>query len=953
MLTRTAKINCSSTDATSSTATTVTLLTNTEPLTSESPATKKLRKENELSIKHKLVKELFQERAKKGTKVMGLIVSLVNKYKKAGHQYITEDSIKHYIKKMKNAPASAYLCASTVPTPDETVPVVTVDVLDDNNNESNVSSISNDGSIGRNKGGRPLGSSEELKAANIRAKALATTECSVLYMEAQEKARSAGFVNLKRGTLSKLVKEMEDKYGLLHGTIHGETIAKRVYRGNVSGYKYQSTSPVSQLEPLLVDYCIRLCKMGKALDKKQVMLLANSLIEKNEMELLVINWKKSQGMYDESKPLLGKKWYQSFIKRNKSMIKRGRCRIQDVHRKSWCTYDHFEAMYADVYDTMVKAGVASVLEEEVSLDREGNIVDDDSPDKYGRKTKYIMKHPEWVLFADETGCNTNQKEDGLRGGQLFVLENGYEEGGLTGATTDIHFTVMCFTCATGEPVLCVIILKSEQNVKDIPLNWKWGIDITKTADVTGKCSAELFEDNCSEDGVICGGPKCTFRGKELPCFIGSSKKASITSQMLADILAYIDEIGLYDRSTGKKPFLLIDGHHSRFGLPFLDYIFDEANPWLVSIGVPYGTHIWQVADSAQQNALFKKLLSEAKARWLEYRPLNLQKFMPTDIVPLVKQAWDNSFGHCGNSKNAITSRGWNPLNYNLLDNKRLIKTKQNINNKPSSVNNIDAIDPLSLNTSVGAAGSYTDIIVEHTRRDEARMEGNRKKRLEKIKNYKNVESISKIVSMRSGGMATTGNFTFLPEHRDMAKKKLVAQDIEKAAKKQRTGEVTKKLTLAYDTAVGKSMCQAELTADDYRALLKKHYVRTNNDSPLKKTKPQLKTQWQRRKQKYNIRFGGLNDYDEEETAINTNESGFNYVPVPAPATLNTETILLRDIESRTDFPLPNDGGYNEINGSDCVVDASNICVLGDDLIFMANVDENLSDKDRKNNLFSM
>ena len=48
---------------------------------------------------------------------------------------------------------------------------------------------------------------------------------------------------------------------------------------------------------------------------------------------------------------------------------------------------------------------------------------------------------------------------------------------------------MCFTCGTGEPVLCVVILKSEQDVKDIPLAWKWGIDITKNANNVGQCQA--------------------------------------------------------------------------------------------------------------------------------------------------------------------------------------------------------------------------------------------------------------------------------------------------------------------------------------------------------------------------------------------------------------------------------------------------------------------------------
>lgn len=94
------------------------------------------------------------------------------------------------------------------------------------------------------------------------------------------------------------------------------------------------------------------------------------------------------------------------------------------------------------------------------------------------------------------------------------------------------------------------------------------------------------------------GPVCKFKGKELACFVTTSPKASITSQILADMLHEIDKNNLYDRSEGAVPFLLLDGHHSRTKLPFLEYITDPEHEWMVCVGVPYGTHLWQVADSS-------------------------------------------------------------------------------------------------------------------------------------------------------------------------------------------------------------------------------------------------------------------------------------------------------------------------------------------------------------------
>jgi hypothetical protein len=248
----------------------------------ESPSIKKLRKENELAIKHKLVKELFEERSKIGTKGMGLITSLVNKYNKAGYSFVTVPSVKHYIKKLKDTPVVALHPSDVV-------------ISNENESESSLSSISPDCSSGRKKGGRPLGTSQELKAAIIKAVDSATTECARRYKEVQTKAKAAGSNYSKRGTLALIIKETESKYGLLNGTIKEDTIKKRALRNNLTGYKYQSTSPVAKVEPILVEYCIRLSKIGKALDKKQVLLLVNSLIENNNCAKLVIAWKSLRG----------------------------------------------------------------------------------------------------------------------------------------------------------------------------------------------------------------------------------------------------------------------------------------------------------------------------------------------------------------------------------------------------------------------------------------------------------------------------------------------------------------------------------------------------------------------------------------------------------------------------------------------------------------------------------
>jgi hypothetical protein len=84
----------------------------------------------------------------------------------------------------------------------------------------------------------------------------------------------------------------------------------------------------------------------------------------------------------------------------------------------------------------------------------------------------------------------------------------------------------------------------------------------------------------------------------MPCCVSSSPKASITSTLLVDMLKELEKQCLFDHSSGKPPFLLLDGYHSRTRNPFLKYINDDAHKWMVCIGVPYAIHLWKVLDSS-------------------------------------------------------------------------------------------------------------------------------------------------------------------------------------------------------------------------------------------------------------------------------------------------------------------------------------------------------------------
>ena len=71
-------------------------------------------------------------------------------------------------------------------------------------------------------------------------------------------------------------------------------------------------------------------------------------------------------------------------------------------------------MYNLVHDRMEEAHILEALDEPVWMNRGGDIVMLEEED-IGMKATHRLKHPEYMLFVDEVGNNTNMKDDGKFG----------------------------------------------------------------------------------------------------------------------------------------------------------------------------------------------------------------------------------------------------------------------------------------------------------------------------------------------------------------------------------------------------------------------------------------------------------------------------------------------------------------------------------------------------------
>ena len=126
------------------------------------------------------------------------------------------------------------------------------------------------------------------------------------------------------------------------------------------------------------------------------------------------------------------------------------------------------------------------------------------------------------------------------------------------------------------------------------------------------------------------------------------------------MLKTLDQLKVIPRDANVKAFILLDGHQSRLELPFLTYINDPEDHWIVCIGVPYGTILRQVGESKEQNGSFNMAMTTEKQKLLELKnSLGLQNdgIVDTNLMPIINRAWAKSFARVDKNKNAISDRG--------------------------------------------------------------------------------------------------------------------------------------------------------------------------------------------------------------------------------------------------------------------------------------------------------
>ncbi len=134
--------------------------------------------------------------------------------------------------------------------------------------------------------------------------------------------------------------------------------------------------------------------------------------------------------------------------------------------------------------------------------------------------------------------------------------------------------------------MCVLII--EGNLPNGAI--EDGLDIQ--VQLNGKTTdSDFILKNSGKGEHFPGGPECMYCGKTVPALVRWHETASITSEMLVEILQTLDEMELIPQvESSAKPLILLNEHNSsRLEMPFLKYVNTPDDHWIACIGVPYGT----------------------------------------------------------------------------------------------------------------------------------------------------------------------------------------------------------------------------------------------------------------------------------------------------------------------------------------------------------------------------
>jgi hypothetical protein len=272
-------------------------------VTTEPPPSKqdrdiaRFRRENEKASRSGVLKKavdlvLSLKAANGGKSKYGVIKKVVEQYNSIGYDFVTRGSLCYHLSVTNDSTRSYFLIPEAV--------VVGVQPTNEGDQQTELSLLTdphhdqqeqNEEVHERVIGGRKKGATNAAKMLLVRQRSEAIEKAANLLIEERLKAKAAG-TQVKNGTCARIIKMVESASSLPPGSMKWKTVVSRADRNNPSGKAPQRTTPLEDVEPIIVEYCIRLAKMGSALTKFEVISLASPLLKTLSTVLDLSNLRK-------------------------------------------------------------------------------------------------------------------------------------------------------------------------------------------------------------------------------------------------------------------------------------------------------------------------------------------------------------------------------------------------------------------------------------------------------------------------------------------------------------------------------------------------------------------------------------------------------------------------------------------------------------------------------------
>jgi hypothetical protein len=254
------------------------------------------------------------------------------------------------------------------------------------------------------------------------------------------------------------------------------------------------------------------------------------------------------------------------------------------------------------------------------------------------------------------------------------------------------------------------------------------------------------------------------------------------------------------------------------------------------------------------NGSFKIALTNAKQQYLKAKEGGDLRFVPSDIVPLVKMAWQRSFARADKATSAIIKRGWGPLNYALLLHPEIVAKKPPAeNNEPSLQEQETEADTnfeevvRNVNSNGNLASGFLSQILDEQSKSKGRYEKYLKDKENQDCQSELFERLKQSTKGLSSGVLTANNQYCLTNDNLLliAEEKQKAMELEAKQKETKKNQQQTKEKDKFIAAYKKYKSNAKLLGPEMKTLMK--HTRNNNDSPVRKKITELRVQFDARK----------------------------------------------------------------------------------------------------------